>query len=897
MDEVLDDMADVLDGATEAEKAVFDREMAVFSYVAAWANRSTGRMAEREENRRRELLKQCVKLDPKASRALLELSQYYTTTFSNPNLADEYARQATQANPDWIEPRIYASRVVLMKGLDIEVERELASLLQEYPEDANVLRFSAYYAGLRRDYKLSNDLFDKALKADFSDSYSRARLLERATARGDMKTALLLSTEIRKLDPFDISAALEMADMYMNSEKYSLGERELNKALDIAPRDDNLLEKLGQVYSAWADASEGEQAAELHKKAVQAYESALEANPKREDIERYIEFLEGEQPPFEAALQEDVTARIAVALKQEVDADNPYEVVYRDEIVVVNADGTTSQYVQEVYRVTNDNGRDWLQRLSVPAYSDQQGRCVEARVYRKDGDVEEGRRTRWSASFPPLEIGDVVQVRFRVTDRSQSFFGDFYGVRKSFSDYVPVHEIRYVWVLPEGRKLHEYRTGDAPERTEQTVNGRDVWGYRAKDLAKLYDEPLAPPAEQRSATVQLSTYGDWKEFGRWYYNLIRKQLEATPEMTAQVNKLIEGLKTEKEKARAVYDWVVTEVRYNADWHFGVHGYKPFSAGAVFARCIGDCKDKAILICTMLRIAGVKAYPVITNLDNLRGDEDITLPMPNHFNHAIAYIEYSDGTSQFADGTATYNGLDELPAADHGANCIIVRPEGGERTQIPWGEPEGDLESDDIDAEFAPGGTLKLTVKRTGVGDSASALRQRYEKEGDRKKALESEWSEFYPGAKVSGIEVNDLSDIETQPQISFQVELPNAYTNKNGAVEFRLALDPRRWTQTSFASLTTRNTDLLTPAPFKRSSTVRFKLPQGYKSAKIPEALALSGEHLKLDISVAEKDGTLTVTREYSILGGTVKVGDYPEFRRKLIRYDSAEAASIKLTK
>ncbi|MEZ5991963.1 MAG: DUF3857 domain-containing protein [Planctomycetota bacterium] len=882
-----------------AETPVGDNVYAVLSYLAAWANRSSASYsAGREENRRRELLKQCLELDPKAARAALELSQYYTTTFSNPALADEYAQAAVKANPAWVEARIYASRVVLMKGLDIEVERELAKLLQEFPEDANVLRFSAYYAGLRRDYKLSNDLFEKALKADFADAYSRARLLERATSRGDMQTALKLAVETRKLDPFDTSVALQLADMFMNSEKYSLGERELKKALEIAPRDDELIEKLAQVYSAWADASEGDKAKELRERAVETYVDALDANPKREDIERYLEFLEGEQPPFEAALQEDVSERIEAALVKEVDGDDPYEVVYRDEIVVVNEDGTTSQYIQQVYRVTNDNGRDWLQRLSVPAYSDQQGRCVEACVYRADGDIEEGRRSRWSASFPPLEIGDVVQVRFRVTDRTQSFFGDFFGVRKTFMDYVPVQEVRYVWVLPPGRSFHEYLTAGAPPRVETAVNGHKVWSYRAVNLPKLYDEPLAPPSEQRSPTVQLSTYGNWNEFGRWYYNLIRKQMEATPEMTAKVNELTKGLQTEKEKARAVYNWVVTEVRYNADWHFGVHGYKPFSAGAVFARCIGDCKDKAILICTMLRIAGVTAWPVITNLDNFRGDEDITLPMPDHFNHAIAYIEYSNGTSQFVDGTATYNGIDELPSADRGANCIIVRPDGGERTQIPWGDASGDLETDDIDAEFAPEGTLKLKVKRTAVGDSASGLRQRYEKEGDRKKQLEREWSEYFPGAKVSDIRVNDLSDIDLSPEINFTVELPNAYTTKDGAIEFRLALDPREWTQTSFASLTTRRTDLLTPAPFQRRSVVRFALPPGYKAKNLGvDVKEIESPHVRFVVSASQADGTLTVTRDYSILGGTVTVSEYPAFRRKLIAYDTAEATTIKLTK
>jgi cellulose synthase operon protein C len=870
---------------------------AVLSYLAAWANRSAARVsAGREENRRRELLKQCLELDPKAARAALELSQYYTTTFSNPALADDYARAAVGANPQWIEARIYASRVVAMKGLDMEVERELAKLLQEHPSNGGVLRFSAYYAGLRRDYKLSNELFEKALKADYTDTYSRARLLERAVARGDTKAALRLAAETRRLDPFDTGASAQLADMFLHAEKHSLAERELNRALEIVPRDDALLEQLGHVYSAWADADDA-RTEDLRARALDAYTRALEANPRREDIERYLEFLEGEQPPFEAALQEDITARIQAALASEVDGDNPYEVIYRDKIVVVNEDGTTSQYIQEALRVTNDNGRNWLQRLPVPAWSDQQGRCVEARVWRADGDIEEGRRSRWSASFPPLDIGDVVHVRFRVTDREQSFFGDFYGAREVFMDYVPVHEVRYAWVLPPGRKFYDYRTGDAPERAESSVNGRAVWQYRATSLPKLHDEPLAPPPHQRGATVQISTYENWKDFGRWYYNLIRKQLEPTPEMTVKVNELTAGAKTEREKARAVYNWVVTEVRYNADWHFGVHGYKPFSAGAVFARAIGDCKDKAILICTMLRIAGIDAYPVIINLEPFRGDEDITLPMPHHFNHAIAWIEFSDGEGVFVDGTTTYNGIDELSAADRGANVIVVRPEGGVVTRIPAGAPEDDSQTDEIDATFAGGGTLELSVTRTAVGDSAGILRMRYQREGDRRKSIEQEWARHYPGASVSDIEANDLSDLDTPPRITFKVKLPNAYTEKDGTIEFRTGLDPREWTQTEFASLTTRRTDLLTPAPFERVNITRFNLPRGFKPAALPDPLKIDHAGARLSVTVEGADGVLTVTRSYALLGGTVRAEDYPAFRRELIRYDSAESAPIRLKK
>lgn len=894
----LDDLLTWYDEQEKEPEGVRASERAALAYLAAWASRSAATFASgREENRRRELLEQCVELDPQAARALLELSQYYTTTSSNPTLAHDYARKAVETNPGWVEARLYAARVVLMKGLDVEVERELAKLLQEFPAHVGVLRFAAYYAGLRRDYRLSNELFEKALNADFADGYARDRLAERAVAKNDLAAARRLVKQARRLDPFDIDGALKMAELHLNTGRYALAENELAGALKVAPRDDELLFMRGQVYTAWADNSEGDEAERLREKALDAYADALDANPRRDDIERYLEFLEGEQPPFEAALQEDITARIEAVLDTPVDGDNPYEVVYRDEIVLVNDDGTTSQYIQKAYRVTNDDGRGWLQRVSVPAYSDQAGRCVEARVFRGDGYIEEGRRSRFSASFPPLEIGDVVQVRFRVTDQEQSFFGDFYGTRKVLHDFVPVREVRYAWVLPPGREFHTYRTGDAPGIEKTEVNGRRVWSVRAGPLPKLHDEPLAPPSHQRGDTVQISTYENWKDFGRWYYNLIRKQLEPTPEMIAEVNRITDGLKTEKEKATAVYNWVVTQVRYNADWHFGVHGYKPFSAGAVFARCIGDCKDKAILICTMLRLAGVDAYPVIINLSAFRGDEDITLPMPAHFNHAIAYIEYSDGTGQFVDGTATYNGIDELPGADRGANVIVVRPDGGERVRIPPGEPGDDTQTDEIDIEFAGGGTLKLKVKRTASGDTASILRARYETPGDRKKRLEHEWSDYYPGAKVTDVKVGDLSDLDADPVIEFRVELPNAFKRKDGGIEFRAAPDPREWTQTEFAGLTNRRTALLMPAPFERISITRFKLPEGYRVVKQPDGLGIDHPNAELEVSTASRDGTLTVRRRYTLKGEPLPPDEYPGFRRALIRFDEAEGATIRLEK
>jgi cellulose synthase operon protein C len=882
-------------------------EHAVLHYMAALANRSTATVtAGREENRRRELLLQCLEHDPKAARAAHDLAQYYTSIYSNPTLADKYASKAVALAPGWAEARLFSARVVAMKGLSVEVERELHKLVREYPENSAVLRFAGYYAGLRRQYERSNRYFARALEAEFTDGYSRDRLIERAVERGDHDTLLRYARKAISADPFDLTPLMSLAEFAFNAREYEQAEQALQQALAIAPRDDDALEKLGKTLSAWADATaDSERAEALRARALAAFRNALDANPNRDDIERYLDFRAGGTPPFEQALQvgqpemeERLRGYIESATPESLDADNPYEVLFREQIVVVNEDGTTHTYTQEAYRVTNDAGRERLRVIRTPMWSDQQGRCVHAEVWRADGWREEGRRSRWSATFPPLDVGDIVHVRFRVSDIEQSFFGDFYGTREVLADYVPVHELRLHWVLPQGREFFTYRTKDAPEHTEQTVNGRRVWSWVVNDIPRLVDEPLAPPPHQRAATVQISTWGNWHDFGRWYYNLIRRQLVPTPEMIAQVNALMAQLgdkrDSERERARIIYEWVVTNIRYNADWHFGVHGYKPFSAGAVFARRIGDCKDKAIVLCAMLEIAGVRAYPVIIALEEFRGHEDITLPIPEHFNHVIVYIQYSDGEGQYVDGTTTYHGFDDLPSGDAGAQVIIVRPDGGEHATVPLPKPGEDRTENVMHASLQPGGTLRLEVTRRGYGDSSSVLRARYQRSGEVRRRLESEWSRYYSGARVTEFETSDLSNLRETPELRFTVELPNAWREVGNNIQLRLAPNPQEWNSTDFTTVTSRRADLMLPTPLSRINTMYLEIPEG-REVTLPEDVELQHKHVRVSVRTSMEDGKLVVRREWHLLGGVVSPDDYSDFRRTLSSFDEAEDRLLRL--
>ena len=121
----------------------------------------------------------------------------------------------------------------------------------------------------------------------------------------------------------------------------------------------------------------------------------------------------------------------------------------------------------------------------------------------------------------------------------------------------------------------------------------------------MEQEALQPPWTEVLGHVNVSTYKSWDDMGKWYWGLVQDQLVADDEVRRRAESLTQGLKDDRAKARAIYDYVVQKTRYVA-LEFGIHGFKPYRCAQIFARGFGDCKDKATLIVTMLGALGIKA---------------------------------------------------------------------------------------------------------------------------------------------------------------------------------------------------------------------------------------------------------------------------------------------------
>jgi hypothetical protein len=149
-----------------------------------------------------------------------------------------------------------------------------------------------------------------------------------------------------------------------------------------------------------------------------------------------------------------------------------------------------------------------------------------------------------------------------------------------------------------------------------------------------------------------------------------KDLNRTGDAALQkiVDSLVEGKKTETEKAKSIYKWVQQHIKYVA-FEAGLEGFKPRQAAEVCSKRYGDCKDMSSIITQMLRMASVKAYYTWI------GTRDIPykyseLPLPIVDNHMISAANINNEWI-FLDGTDPHAKYGVPPSSIQNKEALVA----------------------------------------------------------------------------------------------------------------------------------------------------------------------------------------------------------------------------------
>jgi hypothetical protein len=195
------------------------------------------------------------------------------------------------------------------------------------------------------------------------------------------------------------------------------------------------------------------------------------------------------------------------------------------------------------------------------------------------------------------------------------------------------------------------------------------------------------------------------------------------------------------------------------------GYEPHDVKLTFHNRYGVCRDKAALLAEMLRIADIKAFPVLIHA-GAKMDPDIPLP---YFNHAIVAVE-AEGDEKDVYGKyilmdpTNESTKDIFPAYLSDKSYLVARPEGETLLTSQVTPVKENMYTAKTRCIASPNDTMILESEMVfgGINDTIyrSGFLRRTEEE--RRKLFERWIERIAPGSELLTLEITpkNLSDTD-----------------------------------------------------------------------------------------------------------------------------------------
>ncbi|ADU96856.1 transglutaminase domain-containing protein [Thermovibrio ammonificans HB-1] len=485
-------------------------------------------------------------------------------------------------------------------------------------------------------------------------------------------------------------------------------------------------------------------------------------------------------------------------------------------------------------------------------------------------------------SMPAVTKGAVIKYGYVLKTVKPYMKGEFWATN-FFQEEYPVKEATFTALIPKG-KYYKYKTYNMSKaEAEPQVKEGKRWielKWTLKDVPPIEKEPNMPPMEQVAKKVVITSLKSWQQVAKWYSELAKKALEPDELVRETTLKVIKGKKSKEEQIRAIYNFVAKNIRY-VGMEFGINGYKPHPAGEVLRNRYGDCKDHATLLIAMLKVIGVKGYPVlIPTLD--RANMDPEMPLPTAFDHEIAAIKQK-GKFLFMDTTSDYVPLGLLPPGDQGRRVLVVDvdKERGTVAETPVFPPETNQE--DFKGSFSLGrfGTLKGDFKFIYTGVYGIFERARlYTATKQQIERLVSELAaKVSPGFDVESYRLSDYKDLNEK---TVWIEIEGRDRNY-GTVTSHLLLAkfpaPDYSRLVNLVAMKKRKYPYVVGYKMEKVSEVDLKLPEGYELFLLPEPFHFENRVGSLDVKWSRKGEVLRMEMRMVLRKSVIPPQEYQDLR------------------
>jgi hypothetical protein len=372
----------------------------------------------------------------------------------------------------------------------------------------------------------------------------------------------------------------------------------------------------------------------------------------------------------------------------------------------------------------------------------QRERDLDSRIY-------DGRKTI-GLDLPDVRPGDILEIAYTRSGMNPVLGGHHFG-GLDMQWAVPVLHLhrRLSTAATLAVRVALYNGASAPELSR--VDGFDERTWEQHDVPALRREADTPASFDPFQSVEWSDFANWGEVARWAEPLYRVPAGPGPTVRGVVERIARDEPTAEGRVAAVLRLVQQQVRY-LGVEIGAGTHMPSAPDAVWARRWGDCKEKALLMVTMLRALGIAAEPVLVNTQRQSAIEQ-GLPNAGAFDHAIARVQVGAGYYWLDPTRSPQQGTLRNLSQAHYGDALVLDGRSSALTRMAPASASTRRRDVDIDVDSRAGldKPVAYVVRTTFRGFAADSMRDELGngERGEMQRRYVNFYAKSYPGIKVA----------------------------------------------------------------------------------------------------------------------------------------------------
>ncbi|MDO5979634.1 DUF3857 domain-containing protein [Flavivirga spongiicola] len=527
---------------------------------------------------------------------------------------------------------------------------------------------------------------------------------------------------------------------------------------------------------------------------------------------------------------------------------------------------------KQVSLFNNGGHKEEINSIKAYTYNLLEGKIEEAKLT-KEGMFETEKSKRLNEmkfTLPNIKEGCVVEFKYKVVSPFYSLVDDFVfqydiPVKKLDARFeVPeyfvfkVNTKGFLPVIPKTKKKNDKITFTNKTRSSGTGirNGITRTSYSSSDLEFIknissYNLTNVPALKEEPHVNSINNYRSsvkyelsyeklpqstikyysttWEDVVKTIYksSYFGEELNKTSYFKDEIDAVISSISDPVQRTALIFDFVKSKVKWN-----GYNSkYTNDGVKKAYKDQVGNVAEINLMLTSMLKYAGLNAYPVLVST---RRNGVPIFPTREGYNYVVSYVKFPEG-SVLLDATNKYSTPNVLPFRALNWQGRVISENGGS-TLVDLYPKEKSKNNISMMINLNEDGSISGGCRSVKTNHNALSYRERYNdaNEDDFIEKLENKYS----GLEISEFKVTNGLDLSKPIIESYKFVKESQADIIGDKIYFspmfflRTAENPFKLEKRAF------------PVDFGYPSTSKYRiiinLPEGYKVESVPESAAFS---------------------------------------------------------